>query len=551
MSKRNKGRYVYPALLGVTIFILGGCGGKGIDNVMAPTDNQAGVVTPFQNEDPEELPVFTPAQMGVGDSTPVATFSGGTSIADSGASFLDMATCASVACHKTTYDSFMETNHNLAWAKKEAMFITYAPTSPYCVQCHTVTGPYVDLNGNHTFEPALGEIAPFGLSPSETALTWGGQLGSATFTSVNDVPDEYKGIQCENCHGPASLHSGNKANIVAGYQAFTSQTCRYCHGQYDEWSKSAHSTSALWEEGVGEAGSTSCTPCHTGEGFVGYTEYLDTTTTHDVMTFIKGTTYGSTGYNTIVKGTAEGEAAHNVGCVACHDPHNKTEESQLRLPPTELCMTCHNDRKKVPGDSRAPHHNVQGRVLAGQGIVTDEGKMLWGSSKLICDSREFSATANVTDSCGTKKYIYSQATTIDPTMGETSCYNCHMYAYTNRTAGIEWLGHTWKPRTEACQTCHAGMDAANVIGSIQADFLVNYNALLARAELASPSSYGEDAATVTCAEFDSDADKKTLCQNAVFNLKYLDYDGSEGVHNKDLADAAFEYTDALLTELGY
>ncbi|MFH1537523.1 MAG: cytochrome c3 family protein [bacterium] len=535
MKKHLKTSPFIAVFIALAIISLAGCGGgKSASSVMAPTDESLLLnYTPFQNESPDEIADKDAADIGAFDADPVTTFSGGDDIASSGADFEDMATCAN--CHSDTYNDFLATGHNLAWSKKEAMFQAYASSSPYCLMCHTVTGPFLDIDGDHVLDIADGEYAPFGLTSLYATAT--GEFGypppvsTGTFTSVTDIDDELKGIQCENCHGPAGLHDGDKSKIVTGYQAYGAKTCDYCHSQNEEWVKSGHAVAKKASHG-----SSSCTPCHNAEGFVEYAEYTKTSTKDDIVYFI------DQGFRTVAGGDAEGQGAHNINCAACHDPHEKSNEYQLRLPPEELCITCHKGRKKLPSDSRAPHHNLQGRVLNGQGPINTDGEMLWntGGKYLCSNNEESSATA-----CGTSTYYKTVATTIKPVMGDTTCVDCHMY-----TVSHQVYGHTFKPRSESCLDCHSTMDAANVIGIIQGDFKIKYDALLARAKLVTPTSYGDDATKVSCEDV-SDAAKKTLCQNVVYNLKYLDYDGSKGIHNKDLANAAFEYTDSMLKSLGY
>ncbi|MFH1538281.1 MAG: cytochrome c3 family protein [bacterium] len=522
MKKHLKISPYIAVLVVLAIVSLAGCGGgKSASSVMAPTDESIlGNYTPFQNESPDEIADKEAADIGAFDADPVTTFSGGDDIASSGADFEDMATCAN--CHSDTYNDFLATGHNLAWSKKEAMF-----GAKYCLLCHTVTGPFLDLDGDHVLDIADGEYAPFGLTSLYATATgvfgYPPPVSTGTFTAVTDIDDELKGIQCENCHGPAGLHDGDKSKIVTGYQAYGAKTCDYCHSQNEEWVKSGHAVSK-----AASHGSDSCTPCHTAEGFVEYVAYTKTSTNDDVMYFIE-----ASGLKTVDGGDAEGQGAHNVNCAACHDPHEKSNEYQLRLPPEELCITCHNGRKKLPGDSHAPHHNPQGRVLNGQGPINANGEMLWDTGgKYLCSNNEESTAA----ACGTSNYYLTTATTIDPVMGDTTCVDCHMY-----TLSHQLYGHLFKPRTEACVECHSTMDAANVIGIIQGDFTKKWDALEAR----------YDTAAIVHAATPFTGSQLTLYTNIRWNLDYLDYDGSKGIHNKDLANTAFEYTDTMLKSLGY
>ena len=532
----------------------GGGGGKSLDNVLAPTDEVVnGNITPYQNEDPEEIADHPAADVGAFDSDPIAAFSNGDTIATSNAKWLDMSTC--MGCHSETYNKFLATGHNLAWAKKEASFIARANATParkYCVQCHTVTAPFLDLNENHIFEAAEGEFGAFGLSPaaatSSTSLVFGGTLGSNSFTSVLDVDDEFKGIQCENCHGPASLHNGDKGRIVSGYQAYSATTCDYCHDQNMEWKKSGH---AVAKEA--SHGSSSCTPCHNAEGFVEYADHVNANTEIDIMEWL------ASGLKTVDGGDAEGQGAHNINCAACHDPHSKYNEAQLRLPPEKLCLSCHDSRKKIRGSytsrsasNNQPHHNLQGRILNGKGIINAEGKMLWDSNGFLCDN---SVEASTAAGCTTANYIETIVTPLKPTMGDTTCVDCHMYA------SGDLMGHTFKPRTEACEVCHTSMDASSVIGVMQADYQRKFNALKTRLDKAAAAldtvqakaeeNAGTDIVTIDDVTAAVTAAKITAFQNAEWNLVYLEFDGSSGVHGKDAANYAFTETDKILKSLGF
>jgi predicted CXXCH cytochrome family protein len=568
-TKANKQNSLIPvAAFAAVVFLIAGCGGKSLDKVVAPTSGETGA-TQFVSESPDDMQAFSAIQIG-NDAVAVTTFGGGASISTSGAAFLDMSTCEN--CHQSQYQGFLETNHNLAWEKKavqirpeygKSYFAQMASAGKkYCVQCHTVTAPFLDLNENHTFEPASGEVAPFGLSPSQTAGTWGGVLNTATFTDYTQVPTEFKGIQCENCHGPASLHVGGNGDenyIVVKEQAWRASTCSYCHGQYNEWKKSMHSMAISTDATANPAehvlanvqgASGSCAGCHSGDGFI---EAMEATN-------VEPKDFNATGgYSGAGKGTAGYYGKVGITCAVCHDPHSKSNgEHQLRAPKDEFCGKCHNSRyrkyvsggqtkyDKYPGQGRGPHQPQKEMWDGGTG--GNGGVQISTASNAI-------STWGFSTGTTTLKWAFVSGSKF---MGETNCVDCHMYSYTDRTKGIEWLGHTFNPRTEACQTCHSGMDASSLIGNIQARFTKKYDSLSARldnfitANMAAPDTTNcSEPASGYCCNGMPSGEARERCAVVEYNLKFLNADKSEGVHNEDYANKLFDICDSTLKELGY
>lgn len=430
----------------------------------------------------------TASEIGTADTTFVKTFSGGATIATSGATYVGMTVCQT--CHSSLYTSYAATNHSQAFATKVT---TMRAT---CVSCHTVDGPKIP------------DWSAGGAKPVRTAANGAFGLTATTYAAVADVPTAMQNIQCENCHGPGSLHvagSGDVNYIVSGTQASAGATCDVCHDSPDhhmrstEWRKSKHSSNY-------KRNSASCKPCHTGEGFVEFTERIAADSTAYILDGKAAVTY--TGYS--------------INCATCHDPHQKASDedkqpAQLRLPKEDLCISCHNGRKKKPGDSRAPHHNVQGRVLMGESGMTSDGKMYWNS-----------------DASDTPPSGVTTTTAYGPSMGSSiTCVDCHMADHGHGPT------HTFAPSAEACGECHTGMDGAASIGYKQAVFKNKYDPVKARLDLATADSAGFT------------ADQKTLYNNAMWNLNYVDYDGSKGVHNSPYVLHLIDEASKMLTTLGY
>lgn len=165
----------------------------------------------------------------------------------------------------------------------------------------------------------------------------------------------YQDVQCESCHGPGAGHISNPeaaqplASISVGLDL--ENGCAECHqGSHhpftDEWAQSRH----------GFAGNTyprdreGCQSCHEGRNAL-------------VALGVNADYIEKDGVENL-----------HIVCAVCHDPHNTTNESQLRFPidvadvDNNLCMKCHHKRA-VPEatNSRGPH-SPQGPLLLGEEV---------------------------------------------------------------------------------------------------------------------------------------------------------------------------------------
>ena len=171
-------------------------------------------------------------------------------------------------------------------------------------------------------------------------------------------------VQCESCHGPGGNHYSATDNdkIV---KTLNPKLCESCHdsgthhffGEQYEHSRHANPTT------LARGTNPTCARCHSGSGFV---------------EFIKG---GKTELTTA-------PPLAKIACATCHDPHNDTNEHQLRtltvtfengvtvsnIGPGVLCMNCHHarvDNVTYTNDylnnlsHYGPHHGPQGDMIAG------------------------------------------------------------------------------------------------------------------------------------------------------------------------------------------
>ncbi len=260
-------------------------------------------------------------------------------------------------CHTSKISDWTQTGH--ATMFKEA--IDGLKSSHYnesCIQCHTVgydTLATADNDGFDDVAKKLGWTFPDTLQP-----------GNWTDLATN-FPDLARraNIQCENCHGPASLH---KQNIDPTKIDLTldEKVCGRCHEEEPyhrkpiQWRRSAHAVGVSFA-----ANREECAGCHSGYGFV---NRFDSDRPFEV----------NTGFP-------------QVTCQVCHDPHSAANEHQLRSVGDitlnngetisfgsigKFCMNCHLSRRDAASYAQqwhphfGPHHSNQADMLAGTNAIT-------------------------------------------------------------------------------------------------------------------------------------------------------------------------------------
>lgn len=220
-------------------------------------------------------------------------------------------------CHVGKQAEWLQTAHAGAWGSLEES----GHAQDVCRDCHAVSSL-----GNEVTEPNVGWVA----------------TGHR----------RYEDVQCESCHGPGLVHvtDPDASQPLASMLAGTDMTsgCGECHqGSHtpyvEEWSQSRHGSMNAYPQG-----NPSCTGCHETRGI-----------------------FAEWGVD--VNYIEEGQAAHiPITCAVCHDPHDATNEGQMRFPIDEpsvegnLCMMCHHKRGVPdPTTFRGPH-SPQGPLLMGE-----------------------------------------------------------------------------------------------------------------------------------------------------------------------------------------
>jgi len=267
--------------------------------------------------------------------------------------------------------------------------------------------------------------------------------------------EHLRGVQCENCHGPAGNHAVASGNLSRRpVVEKTSRLCGGCHTDahqptYEEWLGSGHSrvdpelVAPFTTNNVTRM--ANCGPCHGGA------VRLAMMANPTAPAYPKG---------------SEGGLA--IECVVCHEPHDNTPFAhQLRNPTfstepyswytsitnfslqynpnVQVCGQCHNMRgAEWRGTTRPPHHSPQYNILIGN----------LGTNMVI-----FGYGGQTNSSTFNNNSAH--------TMIENQCVACHMTTTTvpNPTeANPNNTGHDFHVRsatytqTNGCVTCHTSGD---------------------------------------------------------------------------------------------
>lgn len=244
-----------------------------------------------------------------------------------------------------TVSTWNNTKHASIFEDNVGTYAGLAP-EPYLWEFHTVG---YNKDGNSTGFDDLASAGSFTFPSAGLAF--------ADFTSQYPSVAKLANVQCENCHGPGSQHDGDPTRIAHSYTQ--AGTCGQCHQEEAQWGNSGHAFVGV-EHGSGNyqqswISSVGCLRCHNAKGFVTYLEE------------------GEEGIASLVSDASADFPG--VTCAACHDPHNATNENQLRQKGSitmaidgstvdagkaAVCYTCHDGNYAlgetncdVDGDGRA------------------------------------------------------------------------------------------------------------------------------------------------------------------------------------------------------
>lgn len=287
-------------------------------------------------------------------------------------------------CHVDIYEGWNQTNHAYA-----VRLIQNASGNFYSI----------GSTGNRAGTPSrVYNETSFMAGCRDCHVTGGNNfdpLGAAnqTWPEWDTDPAKFLNIQCEVCHGAYQSHGSDNPAMILNYSAALCELCHQPGSSHDNshW-QSAHAESLADLLASGHASDT-CLSCMSTQGAIGLDVYLNTTN------------------------------LESVSCVACHDPHSHTYETQLRYEnSTELCGQCHTGSHHPQYDvfMESPHDKagVECASCHGQGTHFAHGHE--------------SAMVNHTWGVYGMYYPYNQTMAEEPIV----CSNCHTQSWATSQLGV-------------------------------------------------------------------------------------------------------------------
>lgn len=472
-----------------------------------PATSAAAVGTPVAMGTSMQYVTFTPDVEG----TYVVEFADGAqtaSVTVNAAKFTGILEGACAACHSDKNSMFASTGH-ANFLKNALNGVAPFRSGASCLPCHT-TGYDLDAanNGFDDFNFAYPAAVGAGVYDATVAL----------------YPDAMKraNIQCEACHGPGSAHF-SKVDNSKMVSSLSEEPCAVCHDDDhyhvypSQWEFSNHANMAH------PYTRASCAPCHNGKGFLQYLENGKKDLTADV------------------------DANYPITCAVCHDPHDDTNEYQLRTLEVELgngeevtggglgklCMNCHKSRRDAEdytgpnfrySGSYGPHHGPQADMLIGTNAPT--------FGKTLPSSAHFAAIENACVDC----HMYELGSHGEhDAQGNLNSSGMHSFSMVSKN-GID--------NVAACEECHgdigetfaekkfffngdADHDEDGKVEGLQEEV----HGLLERLALLLPP-VGNDSVNVSGKYIYTQTEAK-----AAYNYYFVEEDRSGGVHNPAFAVA--------------
>lgn len=272
-----------------------------------------------------------------------------------------------------------------------------------------------------------------------------------------DMPEHYPALTCwtANCH--SDVHGSNvdpylNPSRQEDYPGFFEATrgaeyvgtnvCLSCHaGHQRDWAKSIHSITDIGRRPITERG---CESCH-GPGGNHWGRHagigrFDMATSEEVndkcLVCHKSDTYVPDYEDTA-------HVKEGMSCTDCHDPHNQTNNHNLRNDPNGLCLKCHESTRT--DFAKFSHHPLDNENPRTGLLCVDchnphggEGHQML---KQVRDDICFECHA---DKQG--PFIYSHAG-YEPGMGQ-GCFTCHSAHGSNNPNLLKFAGRG------LCMECH-------------------------------------------------------------------------------------------------
>lgn len=408
-------------------------------------------------------------------------------------------------CHETIVKQWEKTGHATS-LQRAVDGVSTTHFQSFCVPCHTTGNNSAELAKNNGFDDF-----PFTFPTTMTAGTYD--------KLVADFPNAMKlaNVQCEACHGPASGHMGDTRDQRISVD-FDSGTCAICHdsGTHHvypyQWDQSRHAIATNYPTGPGRE---ACVRCHTAKGFAQFVDKVPTTDPYFDASY------------------------QPISCAACHDPHDKTNDHQLRTMSVKLangteikdggrgllCMNCHqsrvvaNDAFVAPKTSYprfSPHYSVPADVINGKNLYLFD--KTYDFSDHITSAKDGCVTCHMAegevDASGTIQTVGKHTFSMTTPSGKSnmkSCAPCHGYSLGASFAEVKYF-----PKG------NGDIDMDGVVEGLQDEVYGLMKAIAKKLPVKNLDDWAHEDPT-------SSWTKTELM--VFFNIKNIYYDGSFGIHN--------------------
>ena len=440
-------------------------------------------------------------------------------------------------CHSTNFNQWTKTGHSSML--KRGIDGTLSPFyNESCIQCHTTgydDSPSAVNDGFDDVQKEVGWVFPTKL-----------QAGNYDTLKLKYPKLAHRAnVQCESCHGPGSGHLGDKTGIA---MSLDEAACGYCHEEapYNrkntQWKESLHASTA--RESQANNVTSGCAKCHSGWAFIRRIDPIPNDRRPD-------------------------RGFPQISCAVCHDQHRADLPSQVRSLDNvtlgdsvtvvnyggmgKVCMQCHISRRDAEDYTNTasnlstnfgPHYSNQSDMLDGSNAI--EYGIPIGTS-----GHKFA----VTDACVT---CHMQATfpTGNPARDKVG----------EHTFAMHWDGGT--PDNPAddvehvavCQSCHGPIKSFDDIMA-KADFdedgiiegtRLEIEGLIDRLDKLLPP---RTSTAVVKQNFDwtlsglspQEVVRRKALTKAWYNWRFVEEDGSMGVHNAGYAIALLRRAIASIT----
>lgn len=330
-----------------------------------------------------------------------------------------------------------------------------------CISCHTVGWDTLATNGG--FDDYMERYGYEGGFVFPDTLFVG--MADSMYKTYPEAM-RLANIQCESCHGPGNDHMGDTrdSKVVASMSV---DVCASCHDAgthhvfVEQWRHSGEDATEITGEGfdgghakgafVSRGTRAGCAACHSGAGFVQWVN--------------EGRPVDEYGLPAEIS-TVPDATKHT--CATCHDPHDATNEHQLRFADTQLgdgtpvtiekygagalCMQCHRSRRNAVTYTEDPD-NASSHYGAHHGPEAD--------LLLAANYPDFKDEDGKSIEFPTSPHAVAVLPGHD--QGD-ACVNCHMAGEDKVDAEGNIIlvgGHSWNmndaegnDNVEACAPCH-------------------------------------------------------------------------------------------------